>query len=77
MRTTIDIEPNVLGAATVLAREEKVDVGKVISRLVRKALMARIENPSPTDGTRFESIPARGVVVTNSLVDRLRDLVDV
>ncbi len=38
MRTTIDIEDDVLAAAKELARLQNVSAGQVISRLVRQAL---------------------------------------
>jgi len=38
MRTTIDLELDVLLAAKEIARAEGVSLGKVVSRLVRQAL---------------------------------------
>ncbi len=38
MRTTIDIEDDVLAAAKELARLQNVSAGQIVSRLVRQAL---------------------------------------
>ena len=43
MRTTLDIEDDVLAAAKDLARRENVSAGQVISRLARLALTARVD----------------------------------
>jgi len=77
MRTTIDIEPDVLDAAKEMARQKRVGVGKVVSQLLRQALT----NPAPVvpsgqvamSVTGFDPFPARGVVVSNEVVNRLRD----
>lgn len=47
MRTTIDLEPDVLAAAKELARQQNTAVGKVNSRLVRQALTPLCPLPSP------------------------------
>lgn len=73
MRTTLDIDDDVLRAARDLARREKKTAGRVISDLARKALAA-----SPADlaedakaGHGFRPFPRRGGIVTNELIDRL------
>jgi Arc/MetJ family transcription regulator len=77
MRTTIDIENDVLAAAKEIARQQNTSVGKVISDLVRQTLTgaatahAATRNAPAVPG--FEPFPARGVIVTNELIDRLRD----
>jgi len=77
MRTTLDIEPDVLAAAKEIARQQHLGVGKVISRLVREALTgeASIQSAASDPATRtgFVPFPARGVLVTNERIDRLRD----
>lgn len=77
MRTTIDIENDVLEAAKELARQQHTSVGKVVSQLVRQALTGA-NNPrtAPRQAAAvpgFEPFPARDVIVTNELIDRLRD----
>ena len=77
MRTTIDIEPDVLAAAKEIARQQQVGVGKVISKLVRQALAGQA-NTQAAAGTHktqtgFLPFPTRGLLVTDELIDRLRD----
>ena len=77
MRTTIDIETDVLSAAKEIARQKQVGVGRVVSELLRQALTGQSGAPSlnaasPTS-TGFDPLPARGVIVTNELINRLRD----
>ncbi len=76
MRTTIDIDDDVLVAAKEIARRQHVSAGKVVSALLRKALTGggASEGVSLTavGGFRpFSSPDAR--IVTNEQVDRLRD----
>ena len=77
MRTTLDIEADVLAAAKEIARQQHLGVGKVISQLVRRALTGDVRQPASASpgatATGFEPFPARGVIVTNELIDRLRD----
>ena len=80
MRTTIDLEPDVLEAAKELARQQNTAVGKVISRLVRQALTGTSTATAPQGGgattsvAGFAPFPARGTVVTNALINRLRNV---
>lgn len=76
MRTTLDIDDDVLQAAKELARRERSTAGKVISDLVRKALTALpsttgVGEPGAIYG--FRPFAKRGGVVTNALIDRLRE----
>lgn len=79
MRTTIDLEPDVLAAAKELARQQNTALGKVVSRLMRQALTGQVsEGSSPAafagpSVAGFVPFPARGAVVTNALIDQLRD----
>ena len=75
MRTTIDIENDVLAAAKELARQQNVAVGKVISKLVRDALSGRGSQEGIPEATvaGFRPFPARGKIATNEDVERLRD----
>ena len=75
MRTTLDIDDDVLRAARDLARRERKTAGRVISELARNALAA-----SPVGVTKrakalhgFRPFPRRGGIVTNELIDRLRE----
>jgi hypothetical protein len=77
MRTTLDIESDVLAAVKEIARQQHTGVGKVMSQLVRRALTGDVSQQTPASpaatSTGFEPFPARGVIVTNELIDCLRD----
>ena len=79
MRTTIDLEPDTLMAAKELARQENVSLGKVVSRLLRQALTGqRVQAGAAAPvgsacATGFVPFAPRGVVVSNELIDKLRD----
>ena len=81
MRTTLDIDKDVLQAAKELAAARRQTAGKVISELVRSALKA--PPLVPTDPERpftmkdgWYVLPSRGGLVTNELVQRLLDEAD-
>jgi hypothetical protein len=78
MRTTIDIEDDVLAAAKELARLQNVSAGHIVSKLMRTALaggqpqtMLGSENIPQIGG--FRPFASRGVLITNDLVNDLRD----
>ncbi|MDB5972916.1 MAG: hypothetical protein JWQ90_5366 [Hydrocarboniphaga sp.] len=77
MRTTLDIDDDVLGAAKEIARREQSTAGAVISRLSRAALTRRAAEPvasaEPAAVYGFRPLPASGTPVTNDLVNRLRE----
>ncbi|MGI9303024.1 MAG: antitoxin [Gammaproteobacteria bacterium] len=71
MRTTIDIDEDVLLAAKELASRRKSTAGKVISELARRGLLGRsVEHPqSARNG--FKLLPPGGQTVTPKLIDEL------
>lgn len=78
MRTTLDIEDDVLAAAKELARRDHTSAGRVISELARRALTqavptagATAQEPEAIYG--FRPFASRGGVVSNEKVDQLRD----
>jgi hypothetical protein len=79
MRTTLDIDDDLLAAAKELARHEQSSAGKVVSRLLRQSLTgAQTSVPASAGRGRsvagFKPFPARpGVVVTNEEVNALRE----
>ena len=77
MRTTLNIDSDVLIAAKELARRERKTVGKLVSDLMREALRARAGSAGGTRARRelygFKPIPAGGSVVATELVDELRE----
>ena len=76
MRTTLDIADDILRAAKELARREKKTAGQIISELARKALTstpaARGSEP-PEEFLGFRPFPSRGGVVSNEIIDKLRE----
>ena len=81
MRTTLDIADDILFAAKEMAKVEKKTVGQIISELARRAFASadpayRADAP-PVSGQLsaygIRPLPKRGGIVTNELIDRLRD----
>lgn len=75
MRTTLDIDDDVLLAAKERARREQKTAGQVVSELLRLALTAppapsRVAEPTPVYG--FKPFAPSGRIVTNELIDQLR-----
>lgn len=85
MRTTLDIDDDVLQAAKELARVEKKTAGQVLSELARKGL-TRPNAPSTGFGEQagapfvmkdgWYALPSRGGVVTNEMIDRIQEELD-
>ena len=81
MRTTLDIDEDVLVAAKELARQKRVSAGQVVSQLLRKVLTGQTESANAaldaeacgTSVAGFRPFPAGRAVVTNEAVNRLRD----
>jgi hypothetical protein len=75
MRTTLDIDDDVLAAAKERAAGEKKTAGKVISDLVRQALTRPAAGPL-IKRNGFYVMPSRGGVITSALVRRLEEKAD-
>jgi hypothetical protein len=76
MRTTLDIADDVLQAARERAQREKKTVGEMISDLARRALMTPQESlfvKEPKAVYGFRPFAPRGGIVTNELIDKLRE----
>lgn len=75
MRTTIDIEDDVLEAAEELAQLQNISAGQVVSKLLRDALVGGSSKNQPESRKvgGFRPFPARGEMVTDSKVNQLRD----
>jgi hypothetical protein len=78
MRITLDLDDDVLASAKEIARREKKTVGQVVSELARKGLThgsiaasPATHGPAPVHG--FRPFERRGAVVTNALIEKLRD----
>ncbi|MDO8673906.1 MAG: CopG family transcriptional regulator [Dehalococcoidia bacterium] len=72
MRTTLDIEEDVLLAAKEIARQRGLAVGKVISDLARQSLTRQVDGNTRHGIPLFPVQPVAGVI-TKELVNRLRD----
>ncbi len=72
MRTTLDVDEDVLLAARALAKQRGVTVGKALSDLARQALTRQAAVGTRHGLPVFPVQPNAGVV-TLELVNRLRD----
>ena len=74
MRTTLDIDDDVLLAAKERAQREDKTAGQVVSELLRQALTAAqpstVREPKAVYG--FKPFARRGAIITNELLDQLR-----
>jgi hypothetical protein len=75
MRTTLDIDDDLLAAAKERARREHKTAGQVVSELIRQALTMpatakRVAEPAPLYG--FQPFAATGRIVTNEQINELR-----
>ena len=79
MRTTLDISDDVLFAAKEVARRERRTIGDVLSTWARAALLRPDQPPAtltakePLASYGIHPLPRRGGVLTNDLVNRIRD----
>jgi hypothetical protein len=79
MRTTLDIDDDVLLAAKELARRERKTAGRVLSELARCGLAHANDTylKEITDDDEvffgFRPFACRGAVVTNEIINRLRE----
>lgn len=76
MRTTLNLDDDVLLAVKERARRERRTVGEVLSDLARQALTR--SGPDRLAGESrgfygFEPLPSRGSAVSNALIDQLRE----
>lgn len=73
MRTTLDIDDDVLQAAKELARAEKKTAGKVISEIARRGLTLGFAEQQAEYRVGFRMLPRTGKVITSALVERLQE----
>ena len=80
MRTTLDIDDDLLAAAKEMARREGATAGRVVSRLLRDSLTGAGSVARAARGRRsatvagFQPYPAKpGIVATDEQVNALRD----
>ncbi|MBC3760586.1 ribbon-helix-helix domain-containing protein [Quadrisphaera oryzae] len=74
MRTTLTIDDDVLAVAKERARQTGKTTGEVISELARQALVGDLGRTGPQESVYgWTPLPRRGGVVTNELIDDLRE----
>ena len=84
MRTTLDIDDDILAAARDLAKAEGKTMGEIISDLARKALTTPSaqqsgfhEEASRYGAPIWHTLPNReGVVVTPEMIERIQEELD-
>ena len=78
MRTTIDIDQDILETAKEIAKKEKKSAGAVISELARRGFYSRQssveEQPEPYgEKNGVPVLPPTGYLVTEESIRRMRD----
>ena len=77
MRTTLDIEDDVYLYAREIAAAERISVGKVVSRIMRDGLRNSTAAAASTGAYVYRNgipiIPPSNRVVTQALIDKIRD----
>ena len=73
MRTTLEIDDDVLEAAKNLARQSDRTAGAVLSELARRALTSGPAVSTHAGVGGFVPFESRGGLVTNEQIDRLRE----
>lgn len=83
MRTTLDLDPDILDAAKALARTAHTTAGRIISDTMRRAIqlgLTRADSALPVPMASelvavcgFVPLTTGGNIVTNDLVRALRD----
>lgn len=72
MRTTLDIDEDILFAARDIAKRQRLSMGKVLSDLARQALSRQTAPTTRNAVPLFPRQPDAGVV-TLELINQLRD----
>ena len=76
MRTTLDVDEDVLRAVKERARREKRSAGEVLSELAREALTGNLRGGEIAETPSFygfEPFPHRGPAISNAVIDQLRE----
>jgi hypothetical protein len=69
MRTTLDIDDDILTAAKQLAKKRNSTAGEVISNLARQALTtSSIPDVEPRYRNGFRLLPRTGKIITSEMV---------
>ena len=75
MRTTLNLDEEVLAFAQAHAKHEHISIGEAVSRLVREGIRARNRPPTrlPQPQSKYALLPARAEVITSEHVRSLMD----
>jgi hypothetical protein len=71
MRTTLEIDDDILGAAKELALHQKKTAGKVISELARRGIQIQRGKARQKIRNGFEILPADDRLITPQLVQKI------
>ena len=80
MRTTLDIDEDILAATKELARRQRLSMGRVVSQLLRQGLAGQGLPVANADSAQASAFPVTGFrpfparqLVTNDQIDALRE----
>lgn len=73
MRTTLEIDDELLMAVKEIARQKKTTAGEVVTGLLRESLRPKSFQLEYRDGVPVLPLRPNGPLVTMELVNRLRD----
>jgi hypothetical protein len=73
MRTTLEIDDDILAAAKELAARQQKTAGKLISELARKGIHAYQGGPSTKRRNGFEYLPAADGIVPPELLPKIME----
>lgn len=73
MRTTVNLDDDVLEAAKMMAARERKPLGMVISDLIRKAVEPAMEAPAERNGIPLFPVSSGARAVTSEVVKELLD----
>lgn len=73
MRTTVDIDDDVLLAVKSLSRQRHVSAGRLLSEMARQTLTVTGTNLPERNGVPIFPVQSGAGIVTMELVNRLRD----
>ena len=75
MRTTLNLDDDVLAYAQAHAKREHISIGQAVSRLMRDGIRGSSRNVAPVrePASRYALLPARDEVITSEHVRSLMD----
>lgn len=73
MRTTLNLDDDILAAARALAEQKDRSLGEIVSDLARKGLSPPEPAPKYRNGIRLMPVQPGATSATLELVNRLRD----